>query len=261
MNLLHRTWAVVRFEFRKKVLAERLGTAMGLALLATLLLWLIHRSIPDFQKEDFAAIMALYFFLPTLLCALCLLLWAVPIVHAEVESSHWSFLAVRPYGKGAFLLGKYLTAVFWTIITGWISLGLCGQLFSFQPWSRTIGMLALLIVLASFAYGALFVLLGTIFLRRGMVAVVAYGVIIEGITAFLPAVIHHFTVQYHLRSLLLQWTPLAPRASDLQRAMRWFQEDIAWWVHVAALAAYTLILLTAAWWILHQRELARPQEN
>lgn len=240
---------------------RRLLTAIGLAWTPALLLWSIQSSGAALPEESFAAITLLYFFLPTMLCGICSLLWAAPIVYAEVESGGWSYLAVRPYGKGALLLGKYLSAVFWTTITGWISLGTCSFMFTFPAGAQIVEMFAGLILLSAFAYGALCVLLGVLFLRRGMVAVVAYAVIIEGITAFLPAVIRYFTVQYHLRSLLFQWTPVSLKDYDLQRAMQWFQEDLPWWVHVAALTVYTGVLLAAAWAILYQRELAKPQEN
>src|SRR6186713_867278 len=38
------------------------------------------------------------------------LLWATPIVYGELEGKTWLFLAVRPRGIIAMLLGKYLIA-------------------------------------------------------------------------------------------------------------------------------------------------------
>ena len=72
---------------------------------------------------------------------------------------------------------------------------------------------ARLVVLACLAYGAIFVLLGVLFLRRGMLAAVAYTVVFEVAVALIPAVINQFTVQYHLRCLLIRWMdwPAVPR--------------------------------------------------
>jgi ABC-type transport system involved in multi-copper enzyme maturation permease subunit len=66
----------------------------------------------------------LFNLIPGLTCVLALMLWATPMVHSELEARTWPYLAVRPGGKTAVLLGKYLSAVAWTIAVAWLSLTL-----------------------------------------------------------------------------------------------------------------------------------------
>ena len=112
---------------------------------------------------------------------------------------------------------------------------------------------ARLIVLACLAYGAIFVLLGVLFLRRGMLAAVAYTVVFEIAVAFVPALINQFTVQYHLRCLLIRWMdwPAPPRD------FRALFGDSPSWQHVLILAVITALTLSIAIAVLRQRELVR----
>ncbi len=260
MDLFQRIPAVLRFEFRRSILAGRVLVGLGLALLPAALIMLIQ--LEGFHLEaDFRGIAILYALLPSLSCMMCLLLWAVPVIHAEVEGRTWPYLAVRPGGKEAVLLGKYLAAVFWSVAVGWVGLVLCALMVPFEQWFRNLGVLGVLVVFSSFAYGALFLLLGTVFLRRGMVVAVAYAFFVEFLTAFIPAVIHQFTVQYHLRALLVKWGGFHLPMGARRASARWLVGEAPSWVHVLALLAYTAVLLVAAVLVLRQRELVKPEEN
>ncbi|HOM16416.1 MAG TPA: hypothetical protein PK777_04820 [Thermoguttaceae bacterium] len=259
-QMLRRIPAVVKLEFRPRLLLGGLGRAAVLGLLPVFLVWSMQQ-VADFRDSaDFQEAILLFILMPGLLCILCQLFWASPIVQAGMEENIWSVVGVRPYGKTAFLLGKYLMAVCWTIVAGWGSSLLCAWIIPFPNWRQTVAVFAALVALSAFAYGAIFLFLGALFIRRGMVAAVAYVVFIEALTGTLPALIHHLTVQYHLRSLLFQWVDL-PRRDSIQMAVRWLQEEIPWWAHLAALAIYTVVMLTLAVIVVNRKELVKPEEN
>ena len=49
-------------------------------------------------------------------CLLQLLIWATPWLHSELEGLSWTYLSVRPGGKTAVLMGKYLAAATRTMV-------------------------------------------------------------------------------------------------------------------------------------------------
>lgn len=260
MELLRQIPAVLRFECRRTIVTGRLLVAIGLALLPASLVLLVQLEGAHLE-EGIQGVIALYALLPSLTCLMCLLLWAVPIVHAEMEGRTWNYLAVRPRGKVSVLLGKYVAAVLWTVAVGWLGLLLCAMLVPFAQWLRTTAVLGVLVVFSTLAYGALFVLLGVVFLRRGMVVAVAYAFLIEFLTALIPAVIHQLTVQYHLRSLLIKWIELPLPQGIYHSDVQWLLGDTPSWVHVLALLAYAAVMLLAAVFILQQKELVKPEES
>jgi ABC-type transport system involved in multi-copper enzyme maturation permease subunit len=215
------------------------------------ILWLIrhHEGRLDQQAEAFA--IALFVLVPEIVCLLGLLLWATPVIHEEVEAKTWTYLVVRPAGKTPILLGKYAAAVLWTMLTGWLSLALCLAVVSTgQQRAHTWAVIAGLVPLSCLAYGALFVLLGVIFLRRGMMIAVAY-TLLEFVLRLIPATVKQLTVQYHLQSLLVRWMNWGGHYRGIEA---WFGTGPAWH-HVLVLVGYAVILLGVAAIILRRREL------
>jgi hypothetical protein len=129
------------------------------------------------------------------------------------------------------------------------------------PAARGLGLpvwktLAGLVAFSSMAYGALFSLLGVVFLRRGMMVAVAY-TLIEFIVRIIPAVIRQITVQYHLQSLLVYWM----HWDGVNREMEPFFGSAAPWENVAVLVGYTVALLAVTAAILRLRELVTAAET
>lgn len=244
-------WTVFCFEMGRILKLSRIAIGAALAAFPPVLLALIQ-----FHKgpmhEPVAGGWALFVLIPMMLCLMGILLWATPVVHAEVEGKTWAYLAVRPAGKGPILLGKYLAAAVWTATLALASL--TASVVVIRPEN---GMLstwltfAWLVVLSCFSYSAIFVLLGVLFLRRGMLAAVAYTVVFEVLVALIPAVINQFTVQYHLRCLLAQAIP------DVARRLRVPFDQNPWWQHGLILLAIAASALSIAIAVLRQRELVR----
>lgn len=252
-------WSVFEFEFRRTLGWQRLLFAAALAMFPVGMISLIQYQGGHLQRNDRAEI-ALFVLIPEVLCLMGMLLWAAPAVHWELESRNWTYLAVRPGGRGAILAGKYLAAVAWTTLCAWSSLAVClcvlhGEVEVLRL-AVPIGTLALLSCLV---YGAVFILLSVVFLQRAMVAAVAYTALMEVLVAWLPAMINHFSVQYHLRCLLVKWLSFSvsthgPMFDSL------FLSTAPTSRHVLMLLGAAGVLLTAATGILRHRELVRPDE-
>jgi ABC-type transport system involved in multi-copper enzyme maturation permease subunit len=255
MKGLRAAWVVFAFEWRRTMRWGRLPIMASLALFPAAILWIIRYQGGTLDQQSEPLAIALFVLIPEIVCLLGLLLWATPVIPSEVENKTWTYLAVRPAGKGPILLGKYAAAVLWTAVTGWLSLAACLALLRGPSALATAKVIAALVPLSSISYGALFVLLGVIFLRRGMMVAVAY-TLFEFFLRMIPATVKELTVQYHLQSLLVRWMHW-----DLGRLNQFhsFGSGPAWH-YVLGLVAYTAILLGAAVAILRWRELVTVTE-
>jgi ABC-type transport system involved in multi-copper enzyme maturation permease subunit len=256
MNL-RAIWTVFRFEFNRTLSAPRLMILAVLALFPAALLLLIQ-----FQggrlEVDAAAGIALFVLVPEMVVVMALLLWAAPLVYAELEGKTWSYLAVSPAGRGAILLGKYLNAACWTAMASWTSLLLSLIVLYKAPELLTLAwVLAVLCLLSSLSYGAIYSLIGVVFLRRAVAAAVAYTLIAEVIIGTIPIVINisQLTVQYHLRSLLVKWLnwddALRDRLSGIDQAFSTASPSL----HVLSLGVFATVVLSIAIYALRRREL------
>jgi len=279
MRAIRAMGVVFAFEWRRAAGWSRLVIMLALAAFPATILWLIRHAGGDLPSSEARAI-ALFVMIPELVCLLALLLWATPVIHAEVEGKTWHYLVVRPAGKVPILLGKYAAAVTWSMITGWLALTLAMQVvgprvqgpppdpsqsesalppaaqgFGRQEGLRTWAVMAALVALACTAYGALFVLLGVVFLRRGMIIAVAY-TLLELAVRIIPSAIRQLTLQYHLQGLLIRWMGLSRGHREIDE---WLGTADAW-VHVAALVGIAAVLLGMAAAILRQRELVTANE-
>ena len=257
MSALGIAWTVFRFECRRALGLARLALVAGLAVFPLGLLWLIQLEGGHLERNNQRWATAMFVLVPEVVCLLALLLWATPVVHSEVEGKTWTYLVVRPGGKFPILLGKYLAAASWAAMTAILSLTLAIGVVAPAGAIRH-GWLAFasLALLSWLAYGSLYVLLGVLFLRRGMMVAVAYTFLFEFIIGMIPAVINRCTVQYHLRTLMVNWLrlPAPPKgAGD-------FIGTGPAWQHVAILLAMSAGFLAMASWILLRRELVTTSE-
>ena len=214
---------------------------------------------PDFDPphEQILGIV-LYCLIPQVLCLLGLLLWVAPVLQADLEGRTWIYLAVRPGGKFATLIGKHLNGVAWTASAALIGLTigmLVGKLHVSEP-IRLWCVMAGLVCFSCLAYGAVYSVIGALFHRRAMVVSVTYILIFEVVISNLPALINRFTVQHHLFNLLFRWMDW--EAPDDVQFLIGAQPA---WHHVAALVIYTLVMLTATSLILRWRQYVTSDEN
>lgn len=246
---------VIRFEIRRTRTDARAATWLVMVLFPVGLLAVYRleaETEPAFVPPPEQILgLVLYGLIPQVVCLLGLMLWVAPVLQAELEGRTWIYLAVRPGGKLATMIGKYLNGIAWTASAALVGLTigmLAGQLHVSQP-VRLWCVLAGLICFSCFAYGAAYSVIGAIFHRRAMVVSVAYILLFEVVVSNLPALINRFTVQHHLFNLLFLW--MEWDAPDDVQLLIGTQPA---WQHVAALVAYTLVMLTAAALIVRWRQ-------
>lgn len=252
------TAAVFRFEWRRTRTLGRAIFCLALALFPACLVGTIRYQAGPPESPELPALV-LFLLIPEVVCLMGLLFWAAPVIHSELEGRTWPYLAVRPCGKGSILMGKYLTAVGWTTLVAWLSLilslvALRAGTAAPRPWVT----LAVLALLSSLAYGALFTLLGVLFLRRALVVAVAYTFLVEFVASLIPALIHQITVQYHLRSLLAKWMGWTRLPGHVGMDEQLIFSTAPAWHHVLVLLGMTAGLLTVAVLVIRQRELVDP---
>ena len=247
-------WAVFRFEWRRVLSWPRMTWWAILTLFPTAIVLLIRFSARrPLPREPWT--MFLFVLIPMLISMLGTFLWATPAVSTELERESWIYLAVRPHGRTALLLGKYLAAIAWVLPAALIAISMAVPVTHLSNGWQVWFALARIVCLSVPAYAAVYLMIGTIFTRRSMVVAVAYSLVFELVVRWVPAVINKFTVQYRLQALLLDWADLKipPNARSMSAMTDLLGNDPAWW-HVTVLIVYTLTLLSTALWLVNQHE-------
>jgi ABC-type transport system involved in multi-copper enzyme maturation permease subunit len=187
-------------------------------------------------------------------------LWATPAISAELERRSWVYLAVRPNGGTAVLLGKYLAAVSWVLAAAVVGLAIALAVSPTDDWRRIGVAIVRLVFLSCPAYAAVYLLLGTLFPKRSMAIAVAYTLMFELIISLVPAMINQFTVQYRLRALLVNWADVSIGDQRGFVAMA-LTGDAPAWHHVLILTVYTLFLLAVSVGVLRASEFSSEEES
>jgi len=197
---------------------------------------------------------------PLLVSMLGTLLWTTPAISAELERRSWVYLAVRPDGATAVLLGKYLAAMTWVIPPAIVGLTIAVPLAATGDTWRIWWAMVRLVLLACPAYAAIYLALGVFFPRRAMVLAVAYTLLFEMVMSFIPAVINKVTIQYRLRALAAKWCDLqipGGRESGAQSLIG--NESV--WLHITILICTILGLLLASIIKLRASEFSTSSES
>ncbi|QEG36728.1 ABC-2 family transporter protein [Bythopirellula goksoeyrii] len=248
------------FESRRAMTFSRLLWWGTLTLFPSLIIGMIRMTTASDNYPPGTEVWTVFLFalVPMLVSMLGTFLWATPAISSELERKSWVYLAVRPHGTPAVLLGKYLATVAWVLSSAVLGLLLAVAIVPFDRWEivRTILPLTLL---SCPAYGALYLLLGTLFPKRAMVMAVAYTLIFELIVSMIPALINTITVQFRLRTLLFLWADI-PIRTDTNALLAFIGEPPAW-EHVVVLISITLVLLLAAVGIVREREFSMSEEG
>ncbi len=251
--------AVFLFEWKRSLSGPRIAWWAVLCLFPVFIVTLIRLSpIPQpLPREPWAIF--LFALIPMLVTMLGTFLWTTPAVSAELERKSWVYLAVRPNGTTAVLLGKYLAAVTWVLPAAMVGLTAAVVLARTEDAWRIWTTIARLVCLSCPAYAAVYLVLGAMFPKRSMVIAVAYTLVFELIVSFVPAMINKLTVQYRLRALLVHWAeiPIGDRRDFGAMAL---VGDEAAWFHVMVLLAYTLALLLGALVLIRWREYSTTEE-
>ena len=251
--------AVFLFEWKRALTLPRMAWWAVLAAFPVFIIGVIrftaHQNPP---RELWAGF--LFALIPMLVSMLGTLLWTTPAISAELERRSWVYLTVRPNGGTAVVLGKYLAAVTWVIPPALMGLTISVLIADSGDGWRLWWTMFRLVCLSCPAYGAIYLLLGTLLPRRAMVLAVAYTLIFELVISFVPAVINKVTIQYRLRALLIEWCDLTLPDGRRVGALALI-DDTAAWQHVAILMLLPPVLLFVSVVILRWSEFSSSAES
>jgi hypothetical protein len=238
---------VFRYELMRSLTPLRILLWVGLLLFPVILVSFVRFVMirAGASSDDFLALtIVLFILLPEVITILCMLLWATPIVNAELESQTWVYSVVRPKARWALITGKYLVAVAWTAsctsLSATLAVPIVGMTGAFKIWLT----LSCLCWLSAICYGALFMLIGTLIQRRAMVVAFGYTILVEFILATIPAVINRFTISFRLWSILYNSIDIPPQLLDANFMI----QDSSTMGNVAVLLAASVFLLSIAIW-------------
>ena len=267
MNRRSTTWwgsiaAVFEFESRRALVVSKIAWWCVLTLFPVAIVSLCvlipmgRRNVPVQIWE-----VILFILIPLFISMLGTFMWTCSAVSAELERQSWVYLAVRPKGRVAVIVGKFLVAITWvlpatlvgttlSILVTWLAgTSLAEQQVVFRTWWAMVRLCCLSVP----AYAAIYLALGTIFTKRAMVISVAYTLVFELLVSFVPALINKLTIHHRLRALFLQWAEIDPQASGFSGSVDLFTEEPAW-RHVMILTAYMLALVILSIWLVRRRE-------
>ena len=267
-NWLTGAVATFTFEIRRSFTYHRLSIAVALSLFPPLMISVIARI---FVRGDRVAgdigqyIEFTMVFLVALVCLLMLLLWATPNVHSELEGKTWNFVVVRPGGRVACFLGKYLVAVMISFVTALISLSGCllvaNHFFAVEDPEYKLVCLATVYGLACLVYGAIFSAIGTIFIKRAMVVGAGFLIGVEVFLSMLPALVSKFAMSYHLRETGLAW--LGWFVPEYSEETYRFEFGEAWpvWMHITCILVMTVVALLVGMIVITNRQYVTLEES
>lgn len=260
MSLWGKIAATALFDFRRSLTISRLSVFVVLSLFPPAIL-AINLFGPGLEAAP--VIIGVTVMMSGILAEL---LWATPIVYVELEGRTWLYLATRPRGVVAVLLGKYLIAVLWTMAVCSTGLTLCVLLAAAAQVPDVLQMwlvFMVLVTLAAFAYAAIFALIGVIFHRRAMVFAMAYVIVLEVFVAQVPAIINQVTVRHHLTALGVKWLDFRYLGDEeipeaiLEQMLGAQEPD---WQNILMVAATAAIALAASVRIICSREYITAEE-
>ena len=222
------------------------GMPVALALLRALFMPDSMRANASHATTEFAEVF--YFFLLRFVVFFSNALIFVRLFRGEIleQSLHYTLLAPLP--RKILVIGKYLggvlSAVFVlvpaTVLTYFlIFLPHGARGLSLMASGASLGQLAryvLIVVLACFSYGALFLLAGLFFKNPMVPAVLFLGW--EILTPFLPQLLKNLSLVHYLVS----FTPVPVTVA----AFAILAQPVAWWAALLALAAATTVLIYLA---------------
>ncbi|MCH7729396.1 MAG: hypothetical protein IH991_23410 [Planctomycetes bacterium] len=262
MNRLKRALTVMKFELRRSLTMPRLAVWSVLALFPPAIVLLI--CVGGAMLPDYVLALIFVWLIPQVICLLALLLWVSPAVHTELEGKTWGYLAVRPDGRSALLFGKYLTGVIWATLACLVGLTLAVSVaVGFERLRNPVQfwvIFAVLVLLASFGYGAVFSLVGALFHRRAMVISVTYSIFSEFVLTNIPGavIVKQFTFSFHFKNLLFAWRDFNLPTTELNE---FFLDNAPPLQHLAIMIALTVVLLFFANFAVTHREYITADES
>ncbi|MBM3997922.1 MAG: hypothetical protein FJ297_00020 [Planctomycetes bacterium] len=255
MNLVRGVAAVTLFELRRSRTWWRSGVWALLAFFPVFIVVSLRATGADPPKEAWTFL--LYALITEVTTSLGLFLWMSPAIQSELESKTWVYLAVRPYGRRVVLIGKLVTALIWSMSSSLVALTICTPIARPENPARVFGVLVVLSFLSALGRGTAYSVFAVAMPQRAMVFAFVYTLVFEYLVGWIPAVINQFTVQFHVRCLLMNWI----RLEGMPSGVRLFFNDAPSWQHLVSLVAYFVLTFGLALIILESREFVSSDEG
>ncbi len=256
--------AVFRNEWQQTFTAGRMTGWLLICAVPALLTVLVSRNT-GLTNQAVTSWTSILFVVCTVICLLQLLLWATSWLYSELEGKTWSYLAVRPGGKSAVLLGKYFAAATRTMLGTLMALALALLIVRPVDGWKIFLVLGFILAISSFSYAAVFVLLGAISPKRAMALAVSYSLVIEFLVPRFPAIISKLSLQFHIRSIWRGLIELLQIEVEWQSVFTWLLpeslsfEDPNWYAEVLSHLSILVIATFALLWITNQLICRREQ--
>lgn len=222
LTLLQMSLSRYLFSRRTVAMAVLLACPSAICLMARH----FDRSDRDLQAEtaarwyfdgEFGIILNL---LPAGLATLTALIFSAGLIHDEIEEQTLTYLLLRPIPRWGIFLAKMLAVAIAATLLTLCFIVLCYVcLFAGSPYwgdvfPKRIGIVCGAMTLAMFAYCSVFGLI-SIVAKRAMVLGVLYIVIVEIVLGLIPFVVREYTIQFHMRHLIVRWL------NDVDHANKW----------------------------------------
>ncbi len=249
-------WGTCRLDLRRALLSPR-SLALYLLAFAPVMLVTIWALLP-FPVEEFSGpaegvkvFTALFEFYIRVSIFFSTLFLFVSLYRSEILERSLHYYLLTPARREVVALGKYLaawiatagvfmvstTVMFVLVASPWGPAALGNYLFSGPGLVNLLGYLGV-VVLACAGYGALFLLVGTLFRNPVIPAALIWGW--EAINLALPPVLKPFSVIHHLQSLY----PIPVARPVLEVVV---SPAPAWLAVVGAIGFTALVLFLASW--------------
>lgn len=240
----------------RQLLRSKLLIGLGiLVALPTIMASIIHAYAKESPAaQDFQIMQVLI--LSTAVVPLVSLLLGTGAMATERESGTLSFLFTRPTPRAAVLLGKALAAAAFACATTLVAT-LCVWIASGAP-DASVGGGAAALALQALVLTAIFVLMGTVF-PRSLYVGLAYVVLVEGVLGTVVSAQGGYTVSYHVRNMLSEWSGDRVDEADILTTMPGSAAASA----LTLLAVAAVAIAAACWWV-ETREFGlrdRPKEE
>ncbi len=256
------TIGVIEYEIRRAITPFRIGVWLALMAFPIFLVssvsYLVNHTSINSEENQIGFTFMLFILLPEVITVLAMLLWATPIVNAELESHTWVYSVVRPGARWSMLLGKYTVAVLWTFSCTAVAATICVPITQMTDAWNAWFIICALSLLSAMAHGALFLLIGSLFQKRAMVIAFAYAITVEAVLGWVPAMINKVTIAYRLRSITFQWMDL--ELGRILESNDFVSSGVSIAEHVAILLLGTAILLSLALWRIQRSQYSWQSE-
>lgn len=257
--------AVFLYEWRRSLTAGRIAWWFVMAtfpVVITLLLRFVQAEEGDIPIEARDSVWSLLYYItvPCVCTAMGVLLTAGPAVATELEQRSWVYLATRPRGIVWLLLGKYLVATTWGVTAAWTSITVAIPLSNATERMQIWMAMTMLSLLSAISYSAVYLFLGVMLPRRAMVLCVMYTAIVDVLFGFIPAMINRMTVQFRLRSLLVDWVPINAQVRN-DSALKYVVGQDSPVLHILWLMVLTALFLAGAIVLAHRKEFTTASEG